>query len=91
MRHRHSLKIQRSIKHLFVLIYALFPLTLQSAQLSVTDQAAAGLVRRIIPKHANHFLVDTSLPQISGKDTFTLSDSSKDSSGAILLLKKSDA
>ncbi|BDS05474.1 alpha-N-acetylglucosaminidase [Oceaniferula spumae] len=41
---------------------------------SPEDTAAAGIIERMVPGHADRFVVDTSAPKVDGKDNFTISD-----------------
>ena len=59
-----------------------FLLTACQPKLLSMDQEAKALIQRVIPTHAQYFLVDTSLPQKDGKDTYSLSDTAN---GKILL------
>ncbi|BDS06552.1 hypothetical protein NT6N_15920 [Oceaniferula spumae] len=70
------------MKHLITLLAAVTLLAPLHAATTPADQAALDLISRVIPKHAKHFTVDTSLPQTNGKDTFTLSDTAN---GKILI------
>jgi len=69
----------------FLLFTLVFP-TLANAQKTVhntpPDQAAAALIKRVLPEKASSFIVDTSLPQKDGKDVFSVSDAPN---GKILL------
>lgn len=59
-------------RRFFTLLACTLPLAVSAA--TPSDAEAHALIERMVAAHAEKFIVDTSLPQQDGKDTFSLAD-----------------